>query len=99
MKRMADIKPGIIVKVEDLDSGRRLRKRLIDLGLFEDEPVRVIVNYGHGPMVISIKGTNMILGRGICKKIFVKELSDYENHATIHTGNSRTTELRKNNPV
>lgn len=47
-------------------------KRLADLGLTPNTPITVVrKNFSRGPIEIKIRGSNLILGKGIASKILV----------------------------
>lgn len=64
--------PNQRVRLVEIRGGRRLRKRLADLGLTLGTSLRVIQAYGSGPMIIAVRqDTRMALGRGIAHKLIV----------------------------
>ncbi len=48
-------------------------KRLADMGLTPGTTVRMIRKTILGPMEIKVRGTNMVLGRGIATKILARK--------------------------
>ena len=60
---------AIIVQVM---GGRGLTRRLEELGLLPGTEVLVLKSYQPGPLLISVRGSRLALGRGIAMKIFVK---------------------------
>ena len=52
--------------------GRRLQKRLLDLGI-TGCVLKVILN-NNGPVLVEIRGTRIAIGRGMAKKIDVEEI-------------------------
>jgi Fe2+ transport system protein FeoA len=54
--------------------GRRLRKRLHDLGLTINCGFKVIANSPSGPTLVEVRGTRQALGRGMAEKIEVEEI-------------------------
>jgi Fe2+ transport system protein FeoA len=54
-----------------IDAGRGLCERLTAMGLVPGECIEVINVGGRGPMIISVKGSRIILGRGMALKIMV----------------------------
>jgi len=63
-------KPVTIFKIACSDC---VESRLQELGLLEKDKIEVIKNEKDGPLILKIKGCNMIVGRGICGKILVKD--------------------------
>ena len=60
------------VKVVQLPTGRQQMNRLFQLGLVRDEDIIVVKNNGHGPLLIMVKDTKVILGRGIAGRVMVE---------------------------
>ena len=57
--------------IEELTVGHGLRSRLIALGLLPGTPVEVISIDGSGPVVLELRDSRVVLGRGIASKIEV----------------------------
>ncbi len=62
-----------IVEVVRIQAGRRLNRRLTELGLTPGVPVRVLYVNG-GPMLIAVRGTRLAIGRGMADKILVRDV-------------------------
>ena len=54
-----------------VEGGRQLRGRLAALGLLPGTELEVIQNSGHGPFVVSVRGSRIVIGRGMAAKITV----------------------------
>jgi Fe2+ transport system protein FeoA len=67
---LSKCKCGEVVYVQGFSGCPNLRKRLQAMGLIPGEEIRV-VSCGRGPMVISVKGSNIALGRGMANHIMV----------------------------
>ena len=52
--------------------GRTETNRLASLGLTPGAQVDMTQNYGHGPLIVIVRGTRVALGRGEASKIFVE---------------------------
>ena len=52
-------------------AGRRLTARLASMGLVPGVEVEVVNSSAKGPFIVSVKGTRLILGRGMVSKILV----------------------------
>lgn len=64
--------PQQTVRLVEIRGGRRLRKRLADLGLTPGAVLRVVQVHGCGPMIVAIKqDARMAIGRGIAHKLIV----------------------------
>lgn len=71
---LADITNGTKVRLLKIDAGRGLKVRLAAMGLLAGAEFKVMNNGHPGPCVIDLKGSRMVLGRGMAGKIIVKSL-------------------------
>lgn len=46
--------------------------RLYHIGILPGREVEVLINNGRGPIVIKVGGSEIVLGRGLAKKILVE---------------------------
>lgn len=72
MMSLAEVTGEDEVRVTAIYGGRRLRRRLADLGLNPGMHVRVIQHNGHGPIILGIKDARMAIGYGMARKIMVE---------------------------
>ena len=56
-----------------IHGGRGLRARLNSMGLNEGMKLKVLHFHGHGPCIIQVGDTRLVLGHGMAQKILVKE--------------------------
>ena len=63
---------GSIVKVKDIVSGVRMKKRLGELGLYEGSEVLVYKNDVCGPVILRVLDSRIVVGRGQAMKIMVE---------------------------
>jgi ferrous iron transport protein A len=68
---LADLKTGEVAKIAALNAGRNLNSRLSTLGFTPGVIVYMTHNYGHGPIVVTVRDTRIALGRGEAKNILV----------------------------
>ena len=68
---LSTIKSGQKVTLAGVEAGRGLNSRLAAMGLLPNVEIIVISNGHPGPFVISVKGSRMMLGRGMADKIMV----------------------------
>ncbi len=67
------ITAGQTVELTSIEGGRRLRKRLADLGLSVGQHVRVVQNPLIGPLILAVKeDTRLAIGRGMARRIRVR---------------------------
>ncbi len=64
-------KPGNNVRVVTVKSGHGLQKRLTDLGITPGSELKIIENHTSGPVIVSVKGSKLMLGCEMSKKILV----------------------------
>ncbi len=67
--------PGDRVRVEDLDGCRQARAKLYAMGLTPGTELEV-VSAGNGPCRLKVRGTDLVLGRGISQKVFACPLEE-----------------------
>ncbi len=69
---MSMVSSGETVKLVEIRGGRRVRKRLADLGLNIGMSIRVVQGNSSGPMILAVKGdARLAVGRGVAHKIIV----------------------------
>jgi ferrous iron transport protein A len=61
--------------IVDVCAGRRLRRRLTDLGLGPGTVVEVVQSLGHGPIILALGDSRLALGRGAAHKVLVEPAS------------------------
>ena len=58
--------------LRSIEGGRQLRGRLAALGLLPGSELEVVQNSGHGPFVVAVKGSRVVIGRGMADRIVVE---------------------------
>ena len=71
IKPLSVVQAGETVKLARIEAGRGLNSRLASMGLVPNVKITVVNNSHPGPFVISVKGSKMMLGRGMAHKIMV----------------------------
>ena len=67
---ITDIKKGQKAKIVSILGGRMAAKRLADLGLTPGTEIKLLRKIQpYGPIEIEVRGSNIVLGRGIALKI------------------------------
>lgn len=69
------LKPGDVGVVHDLIGGRGVVCRLAALGFTPGAEVRMIQNFGHGPLIVNIRDTRIALGRREASRVRVSPQS------------------------
>ncbi len=68
---LASVKAGRKVHLVNVLAGQSLKARLAALGLVPGSELEVVANCLHGPFIVSVKGSRLVLGRGVARKIVV----------------------------
>ncbi|MCS7177814.1 MAG: FeoA family protein [Anaerolineae bacterium] len=69
---LSALRGGEVGVVAALSGGHSLRGRMLAFGLTPGAEVTVLQNYGHGPMMVQVRGTRVALGRGEAANILVR---------------------------
>jgi len=72
-KPLDTIPPGATVRIVMVDAGSGLKNRLAAMGLLTNGLIRVVRNDRAGQIIVQVKESKVILGRGMSHKIFVTE--------------------------
>ncbi len=67
---LALCRPGEKVVVREIAGGMGVKRRLESMGLYPGEEV-VVISAQKGPVIVSIKGCRIGIGRGMAHKIMV----------------------------
>lgn len=79
MVPLADMSVGSVGLIRILDGGHRLKQRLAVLGFTPGAAVTVMRNHGFGPMIVTVRGAKIALGRGEAKRILVHPADGHQN--------------------
>jgi len=71
LRPLSTVRAGETVRLTEINTGRGLNSRLASMGLLPNVQVTVVRNGHPGPLVISVKNSKMVLGRGMADKIMV----------------------------
>ena len=69
------VPPGGQAVVKSLEGGHDFCARVANLGFTTGAEVGMVQNYGHGPILVSVRGTLVALGRGEAERVRVSGLS------------------------
>ena len=72
IKKLSSLKENEQGNITEIEAGRGLKMRLIAMGFSPKSGIRMVRNSGKGPVVVEIKGTRVVLGRGMADKIKVE---------------------------
>ncbi len=69
--RLSTLRTGDTAIIEGFEAGKGLRHRLLAMGIVPGEPVHIVRAGGSGPVVVRVKDSRVMLGRGMANKILV----------------------------
>ena len=67
------VSEGTKAVLKSIGGGHQMRGRLAALGLLPGTELEVIQNSGHGPFVVSVRGSRIVIGRGMAQRMEVDE--------------------------
>ena len=65
------LKEGQVAEIVSVAGGWRATQRLADLGLTPGTKIKVLRKAPWGPVEIEVRGSRLVLGRGLASKILV----------------------------
>lgn len=68
---LSNLAPGEVGVVRRLAGGGGFTSRLATLGFTPGVKLTMVQNFGHGPLIVSLRGTRIALGRGEAAKVYV----------------------------
>jgi len=71
MTTLSNLAPGEMAVVHELTGGWGFTSRLATLGFTPGAKLTMVQNFGRGPLIVSIRGTRIALGRGEAAKVYV----------------------------
>lgn len=80
---LSAVRSGETVRLASIEAGRGLNSRLASMGLVPNTEITVVNNGHPGPFVINVKGSRMMLGRGMAHKIMVRSCDHEQNHSRL----------------
>ncbi len=72
MMSLALASPNENLRVVQVWYGGRFKRKLSEMGIYKDSQIRVVKNDIPGPLILDVKGSRLILGRGQAQKIMVE---------------------------
>ena len=69
---LAELPVNDHAKILSFSGGHSMVNRLAALGFTPGTDVDMAQNYGHGPLIVLVRGTRVALGRGEASKILVE---------------------------
>ena len=69
-----EVRAGTTVRIVEVAAGQGLKSRLAAMGLLANVPIRILRNDGAGQIIVNVKNSKVILGRGMSHKVLVAEV-------------------------
>lgn len=73
---LSAIQIGESARIRAVEGGHHFLSRLASLGFTPGARIKVVQNYGRGPIIVVLRDTRIALGRGEANKIRVERLED-----------------------
>ena len=73
---LSTLRPGEAGQIHELAGGRGFVSRLAALGLTPGARIKMVQNFGHGPLIVLVRETRLALGRGEAMKVLVQTGSE-----------------------
>ncbi len=70
---LSELPTNAFATILSFTSGRLEMMRLAALGFTPGAEVNMTQNYGRGPLIVTVRGTRVALGRGEAARIFVTD--------------------------
>ena len=71
-RKLTDLREGNTGRVDKITAGRGATKRLYEMGFNTGARVKIVKN-DSGPVIVSLNGNKVALGRGLASKIVLGE--------------------------
>ncbi len=68
---LSGLRPGETASVKSYTGGRAMLGRCLSMGFTPGSTVRMLENYGKGPLLVNVCDSEVALGRGVAEKIMV----------------------------
>jgi ferrous iron transport protein A len=76
---LSTVPRGESVQIKEIRGGHQILSRLGCLGFTPGARLKVVQNYGRGPIIVHLRDTRVALGRGEALKILVEGREDEEH--------------------
>jgi ferrous iron transport protein A len=73
---LSEMNTGDTAAIHSFCGGQVVNNRLASLGFTPGAQVNMTQNYGNGPLIVTVRGTRVALGRGEAAKIIMERNSD-----------------------
>jgi Fe2+ transport system protein FeoA len=68
---LSEVKRKRSGRIIAMDGGHSFRSKMYAMGLREGERVKVLQNYGFGPLVVQLGDNRIVLGRNMTERLWI----------------------------
>lgn len=68
---ITEVRDGKKVVISRIEGGRKMRQKLIDMGIIPGVPVTIIRQTKGRPLLLSVMGRQLMIGYSMAKKVHV----------------------------
>ncbi|MBN1269008.1 MAG: ferrous iron transport protein A [Kiritimatiellae bacterium] len=72
---MSSLRPGTRARVKTVEGGHAMAQRLAAIGVYAGVDLLVVRGGRDGPVITDVRGTRIIIGRGMASRLMVAPLS------------------------
>jgi len=72
MMPLTMVREGGRAVLRSIEGGRQMRGRLAAMGLLPGTELEVIQNSGKGPFIVAVRGSRIVIGRGMAARMEVE---------------------------
>jgi len=76
---LSAIPSGESVQIREMLGGHHFLSRLVSLGFTPGTHLKVVQNFGRGPIIVSVRDTRVALGRCEAERILIDRLAREDN--------------------
>ena len=70
--KLSEVKSNSVVTIKEFQSGRGLQHRLLSMGLFPGNRIKVLNSSRKSPVTLKVKDAVLTIGHGMASKISVE---------------------------
>lgn len=76
IRKLTESRQGASFRLHGIQGGSRAVKRLEELGILSDSVIGLVKNDSSGPVIVRVRGANIVIGRGLADQILVEEIPE-----------------------
>ena len=75
-RNLGGVRGGESAQIIGMQGGHQFLSRLASLGFTPGARLKMVQNYGHGPLIVKLRDTRVALGRGEAETILVETVAE-----------------------